>query len=101
MGSGFVIDPTGYIVTNNHVVTGSTEIGVRFSNGKNLKARIIGTDVGTDIALLKIDGSPPLPSVKFADDSRVKVGDWVLGRRQSVRVQRNGDCRYRLGAGTR
>lgn len=78
LGSGFVIDPTGYIVTNNHVITGSTEVGVRFANGKNLKARIIGTDVGTDIALLKIDGSPPLPSVRFADDSRVKVGDWVL-----------------------
>jgi serine protease Do len=78
LGSGFVIDPAGYVVTNNHVVSGSTEIEVRFSSGKKLKARIIGTDVGTDIALLKIDGSPPLPAVKFADDSKVRVGDWVL-----------------------
>lgn len=78
LGSGFVIDPTGYIVTNNHVIAGSTEIGVRFASGKNLKARVIGTDPGTDIALLKIDGSAALPSVKFADDRRVRVGDWVL-----------------------
>lgn len=78
LGSGFVIDPTGYIVTNNHVVAGSSEVGVRFSNGRSLKARVIGTDPGTDVALLKIDGSAALPFVRFADDKRVRVGDWIL-----------------------
>jgi serine protease Do len=78
LGSGFVIDPSGYIVTNNHVIAGATEIDVRFSNNRKLKARIIGTDPATDIALLKIDGAGPLASVKFADDRRVRVGDWVL-----------------------
>lgn len=77
-GSGFVVDPTGYIVTNNHVVANATEIEITFSDGKKHKARIIGRDEATDLALIKIDGNNKFPSVTFADDSKVRVGDWVL-----------------------
>jgi serine protease Do len=77
-GSGFVIDPTGYIVTNNHVVANGTDITVDFSDGKSYKAKLIGRDPLTDVALIKIDAGHSLPAVGFADDSRVRVGDWVL-----------------------
>lgn len=78
LGSGFVIEPSGYVVTNNHVIQGSTQVDVRFGDGRRFKARIVGQDEPTDVALLKIDGAPPLPSVKFGDDRRARVGDWVL-----------------------
>ncbi|MEQ1867750.1 MAG: trypsin-like peptidase domain-containing protein, partial [Micropepsaceae bacterium] len=77
-GSGFVIDPTGYVVTNNHVVANATEIEISFSDGKKLKAKLIGRDELTDVALLKVESKSSLPSVTFADDSKVRVGDWVL-----------------------
>jgi serine protease Do len=78
LGSGFVIDGAGYVVTNNHVIQGSTSVDVRFGDGRKFKARIVGTDEPTDVALLKIDGAPPLPSVRFGDDRTARVGDWVL-----------------------
>ncbi|MBI1214158.1 MAG: Do family serine endopeptidase [Alphaproteobacteria bacterium] len=77
-GSGFVIDPTGYIVTNNHVVANGTDITVDFSDGKSYKAKLIGRDPLTDVALIKIDAGHSLPAVSFADDKKVRVGDWVL-----------------------
>jgi serine protease Do len=78
VGSGFVIDPQGYIVTNNHVIGDATEVEVRFGDGAKYKARLIGRDAETDIALLKIDAAKTFPSVRFEDDSRAKVGDWIL-----------------------
>ncbi|MBL8780339.1 MAG: trypsin-like peptidase domain-containing protein [Alphaproteobacteria bacterium] len=78
LGSGFVIDSAGFVVTNNHVIQGSTSVEVRFGDGRKFKARIVGTDEPTDVALLKIDGAPPLPSVRFGDDRTARVGDWVL-----------------------
>ena len=77
-GSGFVIDPSGYIVTNNHVVANGTDITVDFSDGKSYTAKLIGRDPLTDVALIKIDAGHSLPAVAFADDSKVRVGDWVL-----------------------
>ena len=77
-GSGFVIDRTGYIVTNNHVVANATDIEVSAADGKKYKAKLIGRDEPTDIALIKIDAPAALPAVTFADDARVRVGDWVL-----------------------
>lgn len=78
-GSGFVIESAGYIVTNNHVVANATDIEVAFSDGKKLKAKLIGRDELTDIALIKVEPKGrPLPAVTFADDARVRVGDWVL-----------------------
>jgi serine protease Do len=78
LGSGFIIDPAGYVVTNNHVIADGTEAEVRFGNGTKYKAHLIGRDEETDIALLKIDGAGSLPSVKFDSDRNVRVGDWVL-----------------------
>jgi serine protease Do len=79
LGSGFVISPDGYIVTNNHVVDGADEVKVQFRNNETpLKAKIIGRDKETDLALLKIDGKSNLPYLEFGDSGNLKVGAWVL-----------------------
>ena len=77
-GSGFIVDPSGDVVTNNHVIAGATEIEVSLSSGAKYKARLVGRDEATDIALLKIDAARPLPSVRFGDDASVRIGDWVI-----------------------
>ena len=76
-GSGFVIDPSGYIVTNNHVVDGADKIVVTMHDGKKLDATLVGRDVKTDLALVKVSGSG-LPHVEFGDSDRARVGDWVI-----------------------
>jgi serine protease Do len=78
LGSGFVISQDGYIVTNNHVIEGADEIRVEFFSGLTLTATLVGTDPATDIALLKVDHSSPLPHVPFGDAERARVGDWVI-----------------------
>ncbi len=76
-GSGFVVSPDGYIVTNNHVVDGATKVKVSFDDQEEVDAKIVGTDARTDIALLKIEPKHPLTVVKFAD-KQPRVGEWVL-----------------------
>ncbi len=78
LGSGFVIDPEGYIVTNNHVIEGADEITVNFSDSHKLTAKLIGHDDKTDLALLKVDSDKPLVSVKLGDSNKLRVGDWVM-----------------------
>lgn len=78
MGSGFIIDPNGYIVTNNHVVENASKITVKLKDGRNFTAKLVGTDPATDIALVKIDAGKPLPAVQFANSRNVRVGDWVI-----------------------
>jgi serine protease Do len=78
MGSGFVIDKGGLIVTNNHVVEGGTKITVKFPDGREFDAKLIGTDPATDIALLRVKADRPLPAVEFGDDRQARVGDWVV-----------------------
>ncbi len=78
MGSGFIIDATGYIVTNNHVIDGADKITITLNDGSELDAKLIGTDPGTDIALLKVESSKPLPYVPFGDDAKLRPGDWVV-----------------------
>ena len=78
LGSGFIIDPTGYIVTNNHVIEGAEEITVRMQDNVEFKARLIGHDPKTDLALLKIDAPKPLPFVEWGDSDKARIGDWVL-----------------------
>ncbi|MFS2179657.1 Do family serine endopeptidase [Rhizobium pisi] len=78
LGSGFVIDPTGYIVTNNHVIEGADDIEINFANGSKLKAKLIGTDTKTDLSVLKVEPKTPLKSVKFGDSSKMRIGDWVM-----------------------
>ena len=76
-GSGFLISPDGYAVTNNHVVEKASTVEVTFDDGKSYTAKVIGTDPRTDLALIKIDGSGSFPHVKLADTAP-RVGDWVL-----------------------
>ena len=78
LGSGFVIDPAGYIVTNNHVIEGASEIVVNFANGSKLTAKLVGTDTKTDIALLKVEPAKPLTAVKWGDSRKMRIGDWVM-----------------------
>ncbi|MGQ9631167.1 MAG: S1C family serine protease [bacterium] len=78
VGSGVVISPDGYILTNNHVVKEAESITVRFENGETKKARIVGRDPGTDLAVLKIDPIPGMRYVKFGDSDRAEVGEWVV-----------------------
>ncbi|MFT8890928.1 MAG: DegQ family serine endoprotease [Acetobacter papayae] len=78
LGSGFIIDPQGYIVTNNHVIRKADRITVTLQDNTVLTARMIGHDDRTDLALLKVDSHTPLPFVSFGDSDRRRVGDWVL-----------------------
>ncbi len=77
-GSGFVLDPSGIIVTNNHVVGQADKILVSFTDGSELPARIIGTDELTDIAVIKVDASHALPAVPWGNSQIVQVGDWIM-----------------------
>ena len=78
LGSGFVIDESGYVVTNNHVIEGADEIEVAFADGSTYPAELIGRDPDTDIAVLKIESASPFPAVDFADSDASEVGDWVI-----------------------
>ncbi|WP_439152651.1 trypsin-like peptidase domain-containing protein [Winogradskyella sp.] len=77
-GSGVIISPTGYIVTNNHVIKNANEISITLNNNKTYMAELIGTDAVTDIALLKIDTEEDLPYMAFGDSDNAKIGEWVL-----------------------
>jgi len=78
VGSGFIIDPKGYILTNYHVIDGATRITIGMQNGERFRARVIGVDKDTDLAVLKIDSDHELPIMKFGDSNAAQVGDWVL-----------------------
>jgi serine protease Do len=78
LGSGFIISPDGYIVTNNHVIESADEISVELYEGGELAAELIGRDPRTDIALLKVESDEPLPFVQFGDSDVARVGDWVM-----------------------
>ena len=78
LGSGFIVDPAGYVVTNNHVVDDATEVNVTLNTGTTYPAKVIGTDKKTDLALLKVESPTPLPAVSFGDSDAVRVGDWVM-----------------------
>lgn len=78
LGSGFIVDPKGYILTNYHVVERSGVIKVTLEDRSEYEARIVGTDPKTDIALLKIDAGRPLPTGRLGDSDRLEVGEWVM-----------------------
>ena len=79
LGSGFIVDKDGYIITNNHVVEGADEIKVRLADGREFKAKVIGRDQKTDIALIKISSMfKDLPALPLGDSDKMRVGDWVL-----------------------
>ena len=76
-GSGVIISSDGYIVTNNHVVEGATDITVKLNDNREFQGKVIGTDASTDLALVKIDGKD-LPTLPIGDSDKLKVGQWVL-----------------------
>ena len=78
LGSGFIIDATGIVVTNNHVIADADEITVIFNDGTQLKAELIGRDQKTDIALLRVKPDKPLKAVKFGDSDKLRLGEWVI-----------------------
>tara|TARA_B100000579_G_scaffold389584_1_gene363501 strand:+ start:222 stop:1631 length:1410 start_codon:yes stop_codon:yes gene_type:complete len=78
LGSGFIIDKKGIVVTNNHVIKGAEDIIVRVNGDKDFKAEVIGSDPLSDIAILKIDTDEKFKTVKFGDSDRARIGDWVL-----------------------
>ena len=78
LGSGFIIDGDGYIITNNHVIDQAEEITVTLADNRQLTARLVGRDGKTDIALIKVEASEKLPAVKLGDSDKIRVGDWVL-----------------------
>ena len=79
LGSGFVIDSSGIVVTNNHVIEGADEIVINLNDGSKLAVtRIIGRDPKTDLALLKVEPKKPLKALKFGDSTQMRIGDWVM-----------------------
>jgi len=78
LGSGFVIDQSGIVITNNHVVGDATDVTVIFTDGQRLKAEIVGKDAKIDIAVLRVKPEKPLKAVKFGDSNKTRVGDWVM-----------------------
>jgi len=78
LGSGFIIDTSGLVVTNNHVIAGADEVNVILNDGTTLKADIVGRDTKTDLALLKVKPEKPLKAVKFGDSDKLRLGEWVI-----------------------
>jgi serine protease Do len=78
LGSGFVIDADGIILTNNHVIDGADEIDVTFADGTTLSAKLVGTDAQTDVAVLRVEPAAPLAHVVLGDSDHLRVGDWVM-----------------------
>ena len=78
LGSGFIIDPSGLIVTNNHVIANAEQITVTLSDDTSYQARVVGRDPVTDLALLKVDAKAALPAATWGDSSKARVGDWIL-----------------------
>jgi serine protease Do len=78
LGSGFVIDAAGIVITNNHVIADASEITVIFNDGQRLKAELVGRDAKVDIAVLRVKPEKPLKAVKFGESGKIRVGDWVM-----------------------
>ena len=78
LGSGFIIDPSGLVVTNNHVIADADEVTVILQDDSHLPAKVVGKDAKTDLALLKVDAGKPLAAVKWGDSDKSRVGDWIL-----------------------
>src|SRR5919112_2318201 len=78
LGSGFVIDPSGIVITNNHVIGDANEVFVIWSDGRRLKAEVVGKDPKVDLAVLRVKSDTPLKAVRFGDSEAIRPGDWVM-----------------------
>jgi serine protease Do len=90
LGSGFVIDKDGYVLTNRHVIDGADDISVTLANGKSYAAKLVGKDSRTDVALLKIDPKEPLTSLDLGDSDQTEVGEWVMAVGNPFGLWRDG-----------
>jgi Do/DeqQ family serine protease len=106
-GSGVVVDPDGYILTNNHVIENAHEIIVRLSDARKFTARLVGRDPKTDLAVLKIDAPAPLPAAELGDSDRLRVGQWAIAIGNPFGLDRtvtvgivSATARSRLGVAT-
>ncbi len=77
-GTGFLIDPQGFILTNNHVIDGAEKVEVKLGDLEEFKAKVVGRDPATDLALLKIEGAKPFPALRLGDSDKLRVGEWVM-----------------------
>ena len=98
LGSGFIVDTAGVVVTNNHVIADADEINVIMNDGTKIKAELVGVDKKTDIAVLKFKPVKPLIAVKFGDSDKLRLGEWVIAIGNPVQPRRLGHGRHRLGA---
>src|SRR6202011_2482634 len=78
LGSGFIIDPSGIVVTNNHVIADADEVTVILNDGTRLKAEVLGRDTKVDLALLRVKPEKPLIAVQFGDSDKLRLGEWVV-----------------------
>lgn len=93
LGSGFIVSPDGYILTNAHVIDGANVVTVKLTDKREYKAKVVGSDKQSDVAVLKIDASG-LPTVKIGDPARSKVGQWVVAIGFAVRLRQHGHVRH-------
>ncbi len=77
LGTGFIFDPSGLILTNHHVIEGADRVTVRLASGRRLRATVVGTDAETDVAVLRVDAGGPLVAAPLGDSDRLRVGEWV------------------------
>ena len=101
LGSGFIIDPSGLIVTNNHVIANAEQITVTLSDDTTLQAEVVGRDAVSDLALLKVEPKAPLPAAVWGDSAKAQGRRLGAGDRQPVWSRRHGDLRHHLGHGAR
>jgi hypothetical protein len=99
LGSGVVVSPEGYILTNFHVIDGADEIEVAHNDGRKYKARVVGSDPESDLAVLRIPADHKLPVIAFGSSDSLRVGDVGAGGRQPLRRRPDRHLRHRLGAG--
>ena len=78
MGSGVIVSPDGFLITNNHVIEDADQIEVTTNDNRVFSADLVGTDASSDIAVLKIKGNDPFPYLRFADSDQTRIGEWAL-----------------------
>ena len=97
LGSGFIVDTSGIVVTNNHVIADADEINVIMNDGTKIKAELVGVDKKTDLAVLKFKPMKPLVAVKFGDSDKLRLGEWVIAIGNPFSLGGSVTAGHRLG----